>query len=354
MKSSHTLLVLLLALWASPVVSEDVYQLPAIDDETSVLQIYGAADFLVFWPVLAEFQKRHPDVAIRYSEFNTRILYKSYLERLPRSPDLMLSSAMDLQVKLVNDGHARLHRSDQTQALPKWANWRNEVFGFTYEPAVIAINNKFLPEDQQPSTRSALLDLIRQESDRLMGRIGTFDIENVGVGYLTWAHDRQQSGSYGRLLEAFGTHRARRFPSSSSMLKNVNSGEILIAYNVLGSYAKSWAEQYSNVSVVMPDDYTTLVMRSAFIPKRAPNPRIAGLFLDFLLSVDGQQVLADKADLFPIREEVTGELPAHSLIQQPDTHFQPIPLSLSLLMYADQAKRDLILDEWEAAMKTFD
>lgn len=350
----HRQLVLLLALWASPLVSEEVYQLPAIGDETSLLQIYAAADYPVFEPVLAEFQKRHPDVAIRYSEFNTRVLYKSYLERLPRSPDLMLSSAMDLQVKLVNDGHARPHRSDQTQALPMWANWRNEIFGFTYEPAVIAINNKFLSEDRQPATRSELLDLIRQESDRLMGRIGTFDIESVGVGYLTWAHDRQQSGSYGRLLEAFGTHRARRFPSSSSMLRNVNSGEILIAYNVLGSYAKSWAKQYPNVSVVMPDDYTALVMRSAFIPKRAPNPEIAHTFLDFLLSVDGQQLLADEANLFPIREEVVGELPAHSLSQRPDTRFQPIPLSLSLLMYTDQAKRGLIFEEWEAAMKTFD
>lgn len=350
----HRQLVLLLVLWASPVVSEEVFQLPAIGDETSLLQLYAAADFPVFEPVLAEFQKRHPDVAIRYSEFNTRVLYESYLERLPRSPDLMLSSAMDLQVKLVNDGHARTHRSDETQALPMWANWRNEIFGFTYEPVVIAINNKFLSEDQQPATRSELLDLIRQESDRLMGRIGTFDIENVGVGYLTWAHDRQQSGSYGRMLEAFGTHRARRFPSSSSMLRNVNSGEILIAYNVLGSYAKSWAELYPNVTVVMPDDYTALVMRSAFIPKRAPNPEIAHLFLDFLLSVDGQQLLADEANLFPIREEVVGELPAHSLSQQPDTRFQPIPLSLSLLMYTDQAKRGLIFEEWEAAMKTFD
>ncbi|WP_417545456.1 extracellular solute-binding protein [Marinobacter sp.] len=350
----HRQLVLLLVLWASPVVSEEVFHLPAIGDEATLLQLYAAADFPVFEPVLAEFQKRHPDVAIRYSEFNTRVLYESYLERLPRSPDLILSSAMDLQIKLVNDGHARTHRSDETQALPMWAKWRNEIFGFTYEPVVIAINNKFLSEDQQPATRSELLDLIRQESDRLMGRIGTFDIENVGVGYLTWAHDRQQSGSYGRLLEAFGTNRARRFPSSSSMLRNVNGGEILIAYNVLGSYAKSWAELYPNVSVVMPDDYTALIMRSAFIPKRAPNPEIAHLFLDFLLSVDGQQLLADEADLFPIREEVVGELPAHSLNQQPDTRFQPIPLSLSLLMYTDQAKRRLIFEEWEAAMRTFD
>lgn len=347
-------LTLLLALWTGAVFAEDVYQLPAIGNETSVLQIYAAADFPVVEPVLAEFQKRYPDVSIRYSEFNTRVLYESYLEGLPKSPDLVLSSAMDLQVKLVNDGHARPHKSDQTQVLPKWAKWRDEVFGFTYEPAVIVINNKFLSEDQQPKTRSELLDLIRQESDRLMGKIGTFDIEKVGVGYLTWAHDRQQSGSYGRLLEAFGTHRARRFPSSSSMLRSVNSGEILIAYNVLGSYAKSWSERYSNVSVVMPDDYTALVMRSAFIPKRAPNPEIAHRFLDFLLSVDGQQLLADEANLFPIREEVVGDLPAHSLSQRPDTRFQPIPLSLSLLMYNDQAKRDLIFEEWEAAMKTFD
>ncbi len=328
------------------------YMLPAQQQPASSLRIYGAADYPAIAPLFEQFQQRHPRIAIVYTELNTRVLYQRFLAEQPRSPDLVLSSAMDLQIKLVNDGYAQPHQSAQTEALPGWARWRNEIFGFTYEPAVIAINSGFLVDERLPRSRSELLSLIRRKGGQVQGRIGTFDIERVGVGYLTWAHDRQQSGSYGRMLESFGTHQARRFPSSASMLKALADGEIVIAYNLLGSYALAWAKQYPVISVIMPEDYTALVMRSAFIPKRAKNLQNARLFLNHLLSLEGQQLLADRSNLFPIRDEVTGNQTAHSLRQSTRSRFQPIPLGLSLMVHTDRAKRRLILDEWDAAMKT--
>lgn len=332
--------------------AETTHTLPALELPASALRIYGAADYPAIAPLFSQFQQRYPHVSIEYTEFNTRVLYQRFLTEQPRSPDLVLSSAMDLQIKLVNDGYAQTHQSRETEALPRWANWRNEIFGFTYEPAVIAINSDFMQGEALPRSRSELLSLIRSRGDQVRGKIGTFDIERVGVGYLTWAHDRQQSGSYGRMLESFGAHQARRFPSSASMLEALSRGEIVIAYNLLGSYALAWAKEYPVIEVVMPEDYTALVMRSAFIPKRAENLQDARLFLNHLLSLEGQQLLADHANLFPIRDDVTGEQSAHNLRRTTQSRFQPIPLGLSLLVHTDQAKRRLILDEWEAAMKT--
>ena len=334
--------------------AETTHTLPALEQPASALRIYGAADYPVIEPLFTQFQQRYPQVTVRYTEFNTRVLYQRFLLEQPRSPDLVLSSAMDLQIKLVNDGHAQTHQSLETEALPRWANWRNEIFGFTYEPAVIAINSDFMQGESLPRSRSELLSLIRSRGDQVKGKIGTFDIERVGVGYLTWAHDRQQSGSYGRMLEVFGIHQARRFPSSSSMLQALVSGEIVIAYNLLGSYALAWAKQYPVISVIMPEDYTALVMRSAFIPKRAENLQNARLFLNYLLSLEGQQLLADRANLFPIRDDVTGEMTAPSLRRSTQSRFQPIPLGLSLLVHTDKAKRRLILDEWDSAMKSIE
>jgi len=47
-----------------------------------------------------------------------------------------------------------------------------------------------------------------------------------------------------------------------------------------------------------------------------------------------------------------GEPSPKSLRTLDQSRLQPIPLGLSLLVHTDKAKRRLILDEWEAAMKT--
>lgn len=234
---------------------------------------------------------------------------------------------------------------------PAGPDGANEIFGFTYEPAVLAINKRLLGDLPVPRSRAELLSLVRNNPGLFRGRIGTFDIEKVGAGYLTWAHDRQQSGSYGRMLEVFGSHQARRFPSSAAMLKALSNDELVVAYNLLGSYAQAWAEEHPEVLVINPEDYTTLIMRTAFIPKQARHVRLAGLFLDFLLSERGQKLLADRSGFYPVRERLKGYQTASSLRQLSDSRFRPIPLDLSLLVLMDRAKKQLILDEWERAMK---
>lgn len=345
------LLVLLITLSGLPARGDVLHPLPAREVERSVLRIFGAADFPAIEPFFQAFQERHHGVRIEYREFATRDLYEQLLAHYPQMPDLVLSSAMDLQVKLVNDGFAQPYRSPETLALPEWARWRDEIFGFTYEPAVIAMNSGFLAEDKLPRNRAELLELIRRKGDQVQGRIGTFDIARVGVGYLTWSNDSQQSASYGRMLESFGAHQARLFPSSASMLRALSAGEIVIAYNLLGSYAHGWAKRHPEISVILPSDYTALVMRTAFIPKNAANPEDAKTLLDFLLSREGQQVLADYSSLYPIREDVRGATSASGLRERSGALLRPIPLGPSLLIQTDQASRRALLREWERALQ---
>lgn len=349
MKILLTLLTCLLC--ASPLRAETSYRVPADEARPELLTVYGAADFPTIKPVLDAFTRRQPRIAVSYTEFNTQVLHTKLLRDAPFAPDLVMSSAIDLQFKLVNDGFAQPYYSEETALLPRWASWRDEIFGFTYEPAVLAINTRLLGAHPIPRTRAELLSLIRNDPERFRGRIGTFDIEQVGAGYLTWAHDRQQSGSYGRMLEVFGSHQTRRFPSSASMLEALSNDELVVAYNLLGSYAQAWAATHPEIHVVMPEDFTTLIMRTAFIPKYARHAHQAGLFLDFLLSEQGQRLLADQSHLYPVRESLEGYETGSSLRQLSDSRFRPIPLDLSLLVMMDKAKKQLILDEWETTMK---
>ena len=78
---------------------------------------------------------------------------------------------MDLQIKLVNDGYAQPYRSAETAKLPTWARWRDEIFGYSYEPATIAVNKTFFGNDPIPQNRADLLEYIRRNAEITTGRL---------------------------------------------------------------------------------------------------------------------------------------------------------------------------------------
>jgi len=295
-----------------------------------------------------KFQLDNPHIRIEYFELSTKQVYLRFVANQDNPPDILLSSAMNLQVKLVNDGHAQAYESAETALLPTWAKWRNEVFGFTYESAVIVFNRKFLGHEPAPSSRNELLDLIRRRSNEIRSRIGLYDISQVGIGYLLWAHDREQTSSYGRMLESFGYHDARLFLRSADILKSIARGEVVIGYNILGSYARSWAAQHPDIVVVQPKDYTSVIMRSAVIPKQAKNSAGAKKFLDYILSIKGQTVLARKTSFEPINNQV--RINEKDLLAISQGQLRPIPLGIQILVIDDQMKRQIILSEWENAL----
>ncbi|MBJ7549661.1 ABC transporter substrate-binding protein [Marinomonas ostreistagni] len=348
------LLSLMLLVSLCPVANAaQLNMLPSKESNQVELNIWGAANFDAIEPLLKAYQAQSPDTTIVYVEHSSLELFNRVLSIQPtdKKPDVIMSPAMDLQFKLVNDGYAMPYRSEVTDALPQWAKWRDEAFGFTFEPIVMVINQDILGNLAMPESREALLSLIRERSPLVQGKVGLSDIETVGLGYLTWFHDSQQSRTYGRLLEAFGSHHAQLYPNSSAMLQALLRGDIFIAYNVLGSYAFEWSQNYPWIRTVMPTDYTSVVMRTAFIYHEASNMPQAEFFLDYLLSDDGQNILATASSLIPLSESVTGTSSLSEIRRRPHGIFRPIPFGLPLLVQTDQAKRSLLLEEWRHAMR---
>lgn len=258
---------------------------------------------------------------------------------------MVVSSSIDQQVKLANDGCAAPHRSAETAALPAVSNWRDEVFGTTLEPAVIVYNKALVGPDEAPRSRFDLIDLLRPEDSRFRGRFATYDIEASGLGYMFAFADAQQATTFGSLIEAFGRSGAVATCCSATIIDGVASGEFLIAYNVLGSYALARAKENADIVVVAPNDYTLVLSRAALIPKRAAEPEIAGAFLDYLLSDAGRSALR-AANL--IVETGIGAQPALQLPENPDISLRPIPLSPALLVGLDRHKRREFIARWRA------
>ena len=330
------------------------------DGNEDALVIYGAAYLSEMKPLLDDFQRRNPEITVRYQAMSSNVLDAHIRDQKPDQPDITISSVMDLQLRLVNDGYALPYQinvagyGSQSGIVPHWSQWRNELFGFSYEPAVIVFNESFLEGKEVPLSRVELLSFIRLHSDELMGKIGLFDIRDVGIGYLLWSFERAQTSNYGQFLELFNLHQARTFDSSASMLQALTDGDIAIAYNIMGSYANSWESKHKDVVIVAANDYTPVVIRTAFINKTTPRLEQAQAFIDYLFSYSGQKLMAKETNMPPVRTDIKSAKSAAVLREQFANQLKPLPLDVSLLIFSDQSKKSLVITEWESALKSYD
>ncbi len=306
-------------------------------DET--ITILSTTDIGIFRPLIEAFQTAHPELSVDYVVASTQEVYRAIYDE-GVAFDLAVSSAMDLQMKLANDGLAQGHSSPQTEALPDWARWQDQLFAFAQEPVVTVLSRAAFEGRSMPATRSDLIRQMRDDPEIFRGRIGTYDPRESGAGYLFATQDARQSDTYWRLSEVMGGLEPELYEASSAMLNAVESGELVIAYNVLGSYALARLNKDTTTQVVELEDFTNILLRTALIPANAENPSGGAIFLDFLLSGTGQAVLEEETGLPRIN---AGALAAQS-------YLRPIRLDAGLLVFVDPLKRQQFLREWSAAV----
>ena len=136
-----------------------------------LLRIISTADITAFEPIIMAFQKEFQDIDIDYVVASSSEIMKAiYIENTKF--DLVISSAMDLQTKLANDGLAQTYKSIEVEKLPVWAQWRGQVFGFTQEPAVMVISKQHYGDLPLPKTRDQFVALLRQNPDKLGAELG--------------------------------------------------------------------------------------------------------------------------------------------------------------------------------------
>lgn len=336
-----TALVIGIGLWATISSAFEVEVERRFDaaNETAELRIITTTDLELMVPLIEAFQASEPGISVLYTVVSSTELF-SAIDEEGATYDVAISSAMDLQMKLVNDGFALSHSSPTTDTLPAWARWRDQLFAISQEPVVLIVSRKGLDGLPQPQTRQQLIALLRDNPERFRGRIGTYDLRVSGAGYLFATQDVRQSDTFWRLAEVMGSLEPRLYCCSSEMIGDLQSGKIDMAYNVVGSYAAAQLRDDS-VGMILPlTDYTHIVLRSALIPSTAPSPDLASQFIDFLVGQRGRALLRDETSLDPIDRDALEE-------QQ---HLRPIRLGPGLLVYLDSLKRQNFMRDWTAAV----
>ncbi|TYL47551.1 ABC transporter substrate-binding protein [Marinomonas sp. IMCC 4694] len=346
-------MIYIVSLWATLTSSKLLAEAPVwfgSDSASRILYINSAMDLASFAPILTEFVSLYPDVRVAYRDVNTlELYYQTIQEQTHPQASLVISSAMDLHLKLVNDGYAQTYQSSFTERLPTNFKWRNQLFAFSLEPVVMLVNKAAFPGDL-PEDRQSLLQTIRQNEKAVTQRIGTYDIRKSGVGYLLASQDaRQADVTWGRLLEAFGSHDVQTYCCTHEIIDDVASGKLVLGYNLLGSYASQRARDDDRLKMILPKDYTLMLMRVALIPKGAPNVQDAGVFLDFLLSDRGQKMMQTQGLLFPIQPDMNN--PDDPYVVNAPGPTGIIELDQQLLVGRDYAKQKRFIRNWEMALE---
>lgn len=333
MRYVFCLIAMLWPLMAAPQDWEDRRLFKGADGRET-LRVLSSTDTSFFAPIIEQYLAEQPNLNVEYLVTGTADLDRLF-RASPDQFDVVISSAMDLQLKLANDGFALRVNGVGS---PEWAQWRESLFAFTTEPAAIVVNRAAFDGQALPKSRQELIKALRARPETFRDKLGTYDVRNSGLGYLFATQDARTSETYWRLMEVMGGLGTHLYCCSGEMIDDLVTGKIVVAYNVLGSYATARTDVANKIKIILPSDFPTVMMRTALVSKHAPQKPAAVAFLRHLIS---RPKTADINGVFPLPVIQTGSN---------GTHQSMIALDPALMTYLDRLKRRKFIQAWEDAI----
>src|SRR5258707_592932 len=315
--------------------------------------IYSALDTKAAQPLIKDFSAMYPDIKVEYNDMNSTEIYNRFIAEVASgqgSADVVWSSAMDLQVKLVDEGNAMTYVSPETPKLPKWAVYKNQAWGTTFEPTIFIYNKRLVTGAEIPTDHASFVKILNGNVEKFKGKVTAFDIEKSGVGFMFVVQDHKYFPGMKDLEKAFGATSYKGYSSTGNMLEKVSSGEHLLGYNIIGSYAMVRAKKDPNLGVSIPKDYTLVFSRVMFISKAAKNPEAAKVWTDYILSQRGQELIGSDVELFSMRDDVDAEFTAGKLNKELGDKVKPIPVAHEITEFLDQKKRLEFINNWKTML----
>ena len=307
--------------------------------------IFSAAERRYCEGLIAGFGRRHPGIAVEFCFGISVALHQRYLAELASghpSADILWSSAMDLQMGLVLEGKALAYPSPEASALPAGAAYRDLAYSTTLEPLLTLVNRECFDVSVAAGSLDEIAATINRDPAKFYGRVASYDIESNGLGFLALLLESRRSANFSACLQTLARCKPKIFGSNPLLVEEVVSGRAALGYHVLGSYALRAVAAHPALAVAASNTPALAVPRVAIISSRAPHSRAARLFLDYLLSRDGQQQLLE-AGLFPIRTDINAAAPG-------SVNVLPLRIDQGGGELLDAAQRRELLEQWRAAI----
>src|SRR6478735_4041650 len=277
----------------------------ASKDEGGELTIYSNTSEENWAPIFRDFQKKFPWVEdVSANDLDSDEVFQRVLaeQATGSSPvDLIVSNAAVAWADFAErEGTLQDYDSPELGELPDFAELLPNVYAMSTDPQTIAYNTELMPE--APTGIASLADIAEANKDVLQDKITVRDPES-SFGF-TVTRNFTEANGWDDLERVLPFTRAET--SSGTQMEKILSGEYLAGFFVSGGPAFPVVDDSQCLDeVVYPEDGTTVLPRGIGIAADSPHPATSKLFIDFLLSEEGQYAVAE-GGLSSYREGVEG------------------------------------------------
>ena len=267
----------------------------ASKDDGGVLELYSNTDQENWAPIFRDFQKKYPWVEtmnannLDSDEVFQRVLSEQATGDSPA--DILVSNAAQAWAEYGEDPSRIMeYQSPEIGELPDFAQLMPNVYAFSMDPIVIPYNTSLMPEE--PTGFADLARIVSENPDEFSDRLTSRDIG--GAFGFTVAYNLMQGNP--ELWDAMEQllPMARPETSSGTQIEKIVAGEYLAGVNISAAPTYPVLENSGGLlEVTFADDGTVVLPRAVSIAPDAPHAATAKLFVDFLLSEEGQAAVAE-------------------------------------------------------------
>jgi iron(III) transport system substrate-binding protein len=342
--------VFLQAAISSPAETRDDIVAGALKERN--LYIYGAVGRKVADQAVAAFEAKYPGIKVDFIEMSGSEAFSRHMRDLGGrkvSADIIWSSEIELQAALLKDNYALGYHSPESDRIYQWANMGDLAYATAFEPVAMAYNTKLVNGKDLPRTHQDLLKAA--SADVFKGRIALCDPEKNGLSFILLTQEQFSVKNFWPLVKGFGAAGFQQYADYGSMLDSIASGTALFGYSIPSGELFRRAKSDPALGWFYSAEQTLAIPQSVIITKGATNPNSARLWVDFLLSKQGQEIISRNSDLYPVRGDAEGGPITKGPQKVPAGRaFKPVLPGEELTRYSQRGLRRGFILKWKQSL----
>jgi len=283
-----------------------LFLLPAAPDPEDQLTVYSTIDPEDFEGWQQAFNEKYPDVVVNYVQGWPGAIYSRMVSERDAgeaTADVVMIS-LSLQLVLQEEGYFDAYESPEASAYPDIYKdpdgyWTTVVL----LPMLQVRNTDLVSENDTPTTIDEVVD------PKWNGKATIHDLTlgTVGTQYFGSLKESMGQVAWESFIERLATNvEPIRSPSFEGIISPVAAGEQSIALNVYMHDFLSWKNNGAPVESFTIDELPVLTtLLPVSLVKDAENPIAAQLFIDFILSEEGQEMVGNTEVRIAARPGIT-------------------------------------------------
>ncbi len=233
------------------------------------------------------FQRKYPFLKVQYFRLApSALLNRVFTEARAGSHSVDVINLDTINASVVKQaGLLQPYRSKETEAFPEqYRDAEGLLPCCMYVLSnVIGYNTRLVSKKEAPKTYQDLLD------PKWKGKIGMYTDDSKWFASLVWIWGKEKTVSYFRALMKQQPHLQEGVALLAQLMV---AGEVYMVVNLFGYQVLDLQARGAAVDIVQAEP-TSLRAGHALLAKQAPHPNAAKLFMDYVHSAEGQQVMAD-------------------------------------------------------------